>query len=66
MMDTYLSKIDGILNDINLNKEHTEENSHSYIYKQICQIEDLESLETSLNSNMQERTDIVSNIFNSL
>ena len=43
MMDTYLCIIDGILYEINFNKEHTEENSERY-----CQTEDLESLETSL------------------
>ena len=66
MMDTYISKIDGVFNVINLNTKTTEENSNTYIYKQIFQIEDLQTLETLLKQDIKERTDIVSNIFNSL
>ena len=66
MMDTYLSKIDGVFNEINLDTKTTEENSNTYIYKQIFQIEDLQTLETLLKQDIKERTDIVSNIFNSL
>ena len=66
MMDTYLSKIDGVFNEINLNTKTTEENSNTYIYKQIFQIEDLQTLETLLKQDIKERTYIVSNIFNSL